>query len=202
MIPKSKIVQRLFELSDTILESMRIDLKILEQWSEKPGEEAWFRRGACFRLKINVGLLEELYLMMEYILLWISGTTRDIENVSRLKCNRVLFFFFFIRWNLNYGRIWDKIFFIMLENLIIGTKNLGIWNILLHIGLIKLRWRIWLVQLRFLFIGLIEFNLINAAKNLVHNCNSLFFFFYWILKLIIGMEYWCSWEVFKYIFYM
>lgn len=87
----------------------------------------------------------------------------------------VIEFYFFIRWNLNYGRIWDEIFFIMLENLIIGTKNLGIWNILLYIGLIKLRWRIWLVQLRFLFIGLIEFNLINAAKNLVHNCNSLFF---------------------------
>lgn len=87
----------------------------------------------------------------------------------------VMEFYFFIRWNLNYGRIWDEIFFIMLENLIIGTKNLGIWNILLYIGLIKLRWRIWLVQLRFLFIGLIEFNLINAAKNLVHNCNSLFF---------------------------
>lgn len=87
----------------------------------------------------------------------------------------VIEFYFFIRWNLNYGKIWDEIFFIMLENLIIGTKNLGIWNILLYIGLIKLRWRIWLVQLRFLFIGLIEFNLINAAKNLVHNCNSLFF---------------------------
>lgn len=87
----------------------------------------------------------------------------------------VIEFYFFIRWNLNYGRIWDEIFFIMLENLIIGTKNLGIWNILFYIGLIKLRWRIWLVQLRFLFIGLIEFNLINAAKNLVHNCNSLFF---------------------------
>lgn len=87
----------------------------------------------------------------------------------------VIEFYFFIRWNLNYGRIWDEIFFIMLENLIIGTKNLGIWNILLYIGLIKLRWRIWLVQLRFLFIGLIEFNLINAVKNLVHNCNSLFF---------------------------
>lgn len=113
----------------------------------------------------------------------------------------VIEFYFFIRWNLNYGRIWDEIFFIMLENLIIGTKNLGIWNILLYIGLIKLRWRIWLVQLRFLFIGLIEFNLINAAKNLVHNCNSLFF--YWILKfdLIIGMEYWCPWELFKKFFY-
>lgn len=115
MIPKSKIVQRLFELSDTILESMRIDLKILEQWSEKPGKEAWFRRGACFRLKINVGLLEELYLMMEYILLWIRGTTRDIENVSRLKCNRVLFFFFFYSMEF---KLW---------------KNLG-WNIFYHVG--------------------------------------------------------------------
>lgn len=103
MIPKSKIVQRLFELSDTILESMRIDLKILEQWSEKPGEEAWFRRGACFRLKINVGLLEELYLMMEYILLWISGTKR-----MYLICNRVLFFSYSMEF-----KLW---------------KNLG-WNI-------------------------------------------------------------------------
>lgn len=125
--------------------------------------------------------------------MWINGIELDIEYI--LKYNRVLFFF--IRWNLNYGRIWDGIFFIMLENLIIGTKNLGIWNILLYIGLIKLRWRIWLVQLRFLFIGLIEFNLINATKNLVHNYDSLFF--YWILKfdLIIRMEYWCPWEILK-----
>lgn len=108
MIPKSKIVQRLFELSDTILESMRIDLKILEQWSEKPGEEAWFRRGACFRLKINVGLLEELYLMMEYILLWISGTKR-----MYLICNRVLFFSYSMEF-----KLW---------------KNLG-WNIFYHVG--------------------------------------------------------------------
>lgn len=109
MIPKSKIIQRLFELSDTILESLRVDLKILDQWREKPGEEAWFRRSTCFRLKINVSLLKELFNDGINMNKWYEEL--DIEYI--LKYNRVLFFFYSMEF-----KLWE---------------NLG-WNIFYHVG--------------------------------------------------------------------